>query len=62
MPAKKVELELEMLHNLDESYVFTDGDIEVVILKSLIISLDEMEDGLCSITLPEWLAADKGLI
>lgn len=59
---KDVELELEMLQNRDESYLFSNGDTEVFIPKSLIKSLDEIEDDLYAVIIPEWLAIEKGLI
>lgn len=62
MTAKQVELELEMVHELEDSYVFTDGDTETVLEKSLVISLDEIEDGTYNVVIPEWLAKDRGLI
>ncbi len=68
MPSN-VELELELLKTNDDdtAYLFSDGDTDAWLPRSLIISLDKLhpgdkEDGMYLVELPEYLAIEKDLV
>ena len=69
MAKPSVELELELLKTNDDetAYLFSDGDTDAWLPRSLIISLnkldaDDEEEGMYLVELPEWLAIEKDLV
>lgn len=58
-----VELELELIHTTEDAYLFSDGDTEEWIPRALVQSMEETdEEDTYLVTLPEWLALDRGFI
>lgn len=58
-----VELELELIHSTEDAHLFSDGDSEAWLPRALIQSMDEAdEEDTFVVTIPEWLAKDRGLI
>lgn len=57
-----VELELDLKHETEDAYLVSDGDEDVWLPKSLVRSVDELEGDTVLITIPEWLAKDRGLV
>ncbi len=59
---EEVELELELVHQTDSAYLLSDGDVEEWIPKSLVSSMEDGdEENMVIVTMPEWLATEKGL-
>lgn len=58
---KFVELELDLIQELDNSLLVSDGDKSVYLPKSM-IKYGYVHEDLVEIQLPEWLAHKKGLI
>lgn len=56
-----IDISGEIRIDRERAVLFFDGDKEVWLPKSL-IEIERKERGLFEITLPEWLALEKGLI
>lgn len=53
-----INLELDLLHQTDEALLVTDGDNEWWVPKSLC----EYDEDIKWLTMPEWMALEKGMI
>ena len=51
-----------IIHQTPEAVLFDVGDEEVWIPKSLIQEIDESDPKRKTVTIPEWVATDKGLV
>lgn len=59
---EEVEIDVDVRHETDKAYLVYDGKREVWIPKSQITDKLVQKGKIVQITLPEWLAKDKGLI
>ena len=59
---EEVEIDVGVRHETDKAYLVYDGKREVWIPKSQIVDKLVQKGKIVQITLPEWLAKDKGLI
>ena len=58
-----VELEVELLAETPAALKISDGTMEVWVPKSQLESeVEQLDNGLIQIVIPEWLAREKGLI
>jgi len=57
-----VSIEVEILHETDDSYLFRSEDIKEWVPKSLIENTELISEGedLYEVTIPTWLAKEKG--
>lgn len=63
--SREVELELTLINeNANGSaFLFSDGDIEAWVPRSLVSSMEEGDsDEEFMVTMPEWLAIEKGFV
>ena len=57
-----VELTLQLHHETDRAILVSDGDAKVWLAKSQCEHSPANERGIVQVTLPEWLATEKGLV
>ena len=62
MRSNVIDLTLEKRHETEKAIQFSDGDRIVWLAKSQIECEPAGGGKLCIVTLPEWLAEEKGLI
>lgn len=62
MIADTIEITAEIVRETAAAILIFDGDREVWLPKSMVVEWHELEKGIVELTLPEWLAFEKGLI
>jgi hypothetical protein len=62
MDKNKVEFYAEMKNETEAAYLFSDGVDEFWIPKSQVSEINHIKGNDYEVTIPVWLAADKGII
>ena len=57
-----IELDLLQLAETDKALLLSDGDREVWVTKSQLEDVEQLDNGLVRVVMPEWLAIDKELV
>jgi len=60
--AKLCDIAVQVKHETDKAYLVSDGVKDVWLPKSQVELDDSQGDEAAIVTMPEWLAKDKGLI
>lgn len=60
--SSEIEISGVIQRQTGQAVLFSDGIIEEWLPKSLIVEMEPLENGLVEITIPEWLAIEKGFV
>lgn len=62
MANRETEIFVEIKTETDKAYLASDGDVTEWIPKSQVSHFEEKPDGHAELTIPEWLATEKGFV
>jgi len=57
-----VEGSFRIVHMTDRAYLLDYGDGQAWVPRSQVLDVTDNQDGTSTVTMPEWLAIDKGLV